>query len=81
MSKPTTNDAATKARAAHDRAVARRNAAEKALRYASFAGQPDAEKAFARAERAVERVHAKLLETSKSTLVEVFDREAAESAS
>ena len=81
MSKLTTDDAETKARAAHDRAVARRNAAEKALRYASFASQPDAEKALARAERAVERAYAKLLETSKLTLVEVFDREAAKDAS
>ena len=54
------NSAETRAQAAHDRAVAKRDAAEKAARYASFAGQPDAEKAVARAERAVERAWAKL---------------------
>lgn len=54
-------DNKTGAQIAYDRAVAKRDAAEKAARYASFAGQPDADKALARAEKAVERAYAKLL--------------------
>lgn len=57
-------DSKTRAQAAYDRAVAKRDAAEKASRYATFASQPDAEKALARAERAVERAYGKLLEAA-----------------
>lgn len=59
-----TNSATDRAQAAYDRAVAKRDAAEKAARYASFANQPDAEKAVARAEREVERAFFRLLSVS-----------------
>ena len=62
-----TNSAETKAQAAYDRAVAKRDAAEKAARYASFASQPDAEKAVARAERTVERAWSKLCEARSAS--------------
>lgn len=54
--------ALSRAKAAHERAVAKRDAAERAARFASFASQPDAEKALARAERAVERAYARMVE-------------------
>lgn len=57
----TTASGATRAQTAYDRAVAKRDAADKAARYASFANQPDAEKALARAESAVERAYLRLV--------------------
>jgi hypothetical protein len=51
----------SRAQAAYERACAKRDEAVKAARFASFARQPDAEKAVERAERAVERAYFKMV--------------------